>query len=194
MTDQEDVDEDEDINVEDWNVFHDLTNEWEFMKYFSLSFILASPIYFQNIKVSINFCWFSLVLLLVLREEKAALSCTGKSFALDRGVNPRLISNTDCVFLFILRKNKSMIIQELCSLNLLTSPLMMTGLVTALLLSSQLPVDVSYQDGEGGGAGIFLLGGRNMQQPLWHSPLVPLTNICFYGFISKYGANFVAPL
>ena len=50
---------------------------------------------------------------------------------------------------------------------------MMTGLVTALLLSSQLPVDVSYQDGEGGGAGIFLLGGRNMQHPLWHSPLLP---------------------
>ena len=112
MMDQEDVDEDEDINVEDWNVNHDLTNEWEFTKYCSLS-ILASPIYFQNIKVSIDFGWFSFVLLLVLREEKAALSCTGKGFSLDRGVNPRLISNTDCVFLLILRKNKSMIIQEL---------------------------------------------------------------------------------
>ena len=65
----------------------------------------------------------------------------------------------------------------------------MTGLVTALLLSSQLPVDVSYQDGDGGGAGIFLLGGRNMQQPLWHSPFVPLTNICF---ITKFGTIFVA--
>ena len=151
---------------------------------FSLSFILASPIYFQNIKVSTNFCWFSLVLLLVLREEKAALSCTGKSFALDRGVNPRLISNTDCVFLLILRKKNQWLFKN-CSLNLSTSPLMMTGLVTALLLSSHLPVDVSYQDGDGGGAGIFLLGGRNMQQPLWHSPLVPLTNICFWWFYSQ---------
>jgi len=66
-----------------------------------------------DINPKFPFCRFSLVLLLVLREKKAALSCTGKSFALDRGVNPRLISNTDCVFLLILRKNKSMIIQEL---------------------------------------------------------------------------------
>ena len=50
---------------------------------------------------------------------------------------------------------------------------MMTGEVTALLSSSQLPVVVSYQLGLGGGAGMFLLGGRNTQQPPWHAPRDP---------------------
>merc|ERR1712083_126852 len=53
--------------------------------------------------------------------------------------------------------------QMVCSSSF--SPLMMTGLVTALLLSSQLPVDVSYQDGEGGGAGIFT-GGTEHAAPI----------------------------
>ena len=103
------------------------------------------------------------LLLLVLREEKTALSCTGKCFALNRGEDPRLISNTDCMLLLILQESGYNLIN---SFVFSTSPLMMIGLVTALLLSSQLPVDVSYQDGDGGGAGIFLLGGLNMQQPL----------------------------
>jgi len=46
-----------------------------------------------------------MLLLFVLREEKAALSCTGKCFALNRGVDPRLISNTDCMLLLILSIN-----------------------------------------------------------------------------------------
>ena len=46
------------------------------------------------------------VLLLALREEEAALSGTGKSFALDRGIDSRLISNTDGMLFLILSKRK----------------------------------------------------------------------------------------
>merc|ERR1711915_459463 len=45
------------------------------------------------------------VLLLALREEEAALSGTGKSFALDRRIDSRLISNTDGMLFLILSVN-----------------------------------------------------------------------------------------
>ena len=109
----------------------------------------------------------SLVILIIWSEEKTTLFGTSKSFPTHWIVNSIIISNTNGPVFIILKIDIQIMKNYLSIINLCsTFPSMMRGLFAARKSSLHEPEEVSYQDGFGGGSGMFLLGGLNMQHPL----------------------------